>query len=174
MVAQGVAPSLKCTLTHWYEFRRAGEAIGSENSRRLVAITSQHRAARRLGTDALRGAIVSARKGYRPFEPVLLIIGAALFNELVPVSYVYQRMTDSSFEFRTAAVFAAVYYPEGDLSVELADRIITGTGDKLILQAMKEVLDLRSRASTSSACPRCGARGTTDQHLLDWLPHRTK
>jgi hypothetical protein len=166
-------PALRCVLTHFYEFRERGERLGSENNKRLAIITSQHKMARRLGLDALRGAVVSGMKGERVLEPALLIIGAALFPSSVPVGLVLRHMVGNSLEFRTAAVFASVYYPEGDLSVEIAERTITGEGDRLLLQAMKEVLDLRGRASTSSPCPRCGEPGTQVQPTLDWLPHRT-
>lgn len=167
------APALSCCLQHWYELRLKGERIGSVNNKRFTAITSQHKMSRRLGLDALRGAIVSSVKGERAFEAVLLPIGAALFPDALPFELVMQNLRSGTLELRSAAVFASSYYAGSDLSVEIAEQVILGTGDRLILQAMKEVLDLRGRTDSGGACPRCGARGTRHQQTLDWLPHRT-
>jgi hypothetical protein len=166
------APSLKCCLTHWYELRPNGEKIGSVNNRRLASISSQNRVARRQGIDALRGAIWSGVKGERAFEAVLLPIGAALFQDVLPFDLVLRHLRHGQRELRSAAVFASSYYSSTDLSVEIAEELISDKGDKLILQAMREVLDLRSRTSSGGKCRRCGERGTRQLQQLDWLPHR--
>jgi hypothetical protein len=166
-------PSLRCILQHWYELRAKGLSLGSDNNKRLVAITSWHRTMRRQGIDGLRGAIVASVKGERSWEAPLLPIGAALFQDVLPLSLVLQNLRSGPIELRSAAIFASAFYFESPLSVEIAEQVVVGAGDKLMLQAMKEVLDLRSRTSTGGSCGRCGERGVQDQPRLDWLPLRT-
>lgn len=150
-----------------------GEKLGSENNKRLTAITSQHRMTRRLGIDATRGAIIASVRGERAWEAPLLVIGAALFQDVLPLDLVLQNLRSGPLELRSAAIFASVFYFESPLSVEIAEQVIIDKGDRLMLQAMKEALDLRSRTSTGGSCARCGTRGTQNQPPLDWLPHRT-
>jgi hypothetical protein len=165
-------PSLRCTLTHFCELRPRGEKLGSVNNRRLVSITSQYRFASSRGLDSLRGAVLSSVSGERAFEPALLPIGAALLQDVMPIEFIFRHLRGGQQELRAAAVFASVYYSSTDLSVEIAEELISDKGDKLILQAMHEVLDLRIRTSTGGTCHRCGARGTRQLQQLDWLPYR--
>jgi hypothetical protein len=165
-----LVPALGCALTHWYQLRLPGEKIGSVNNRRLVAIASQHKLARRQGLDALRGAVMGSVKGERAFEAVLLPVGAALFPDILPLKVVLRSIQEGTLELRSAAIFAALYYPSSDLSVELAEQTITGKGDRLILQAIGEVLDLRGR---EGKCRRCGRAWVRAQTSMDWVPHRT-
>jgi hypothetical protein len=108
-------------------------------------------------------------------EAAHLPIGAALFPDALPTDFIMQKLRGDAFEFRTAAIFASVYYSSGPLSIEIAEQLITGVGDRLLLQAMKEILELRDRASSGGKCGRCGVRGVQNQESmrsLDWLPHR--
>jgi hypothetical protein len=165
-------PSLRCALTHWYELRPVGQKLGSDNHKRLAAVTSWHRTMRRQGIDGLRGAIVASVKVERSWEAPLLPIGAALFQDVLPLNLVLRNLRSGPIELRSAAIFASVFYFESPLSVEIAEQVIVGQGDSLMLQAMKEALDIRSRTSTGGSCARCGARGVQNQSKLDWLPHR--
>lgn len=170
---QPFTPSLRCVLQHWYELRPKGEKLGSDNNKRLTAITSQHMNLRRKGVDAVRGAIMASVRCERTWEAPLLLIGAALFQDVLPLDLVLRNLRGGPFELRSAAAFASVFYFESPLSVEIAEQVILDKGNRLVLQAMKEALDLRSRTSTGGTCARCGERGIQNQHRLDWLPHRT-
>jgi hypothetical protein len=145
--------------------------VGPVNNKRRVAVTSLHRIARVQGLGALRDRLVGAVREERVMEPALLPIGAGLFVDDLPVSLILRHVRGDSSEFRAAAIFASVYHRSNDLSVEVAERMIFGGGDPLVLQAMKEVLDLRGRTAVpGGSCGRCGEQGTQLQAPIDWLP----
>ncbi len=169
------APALRCVLQHFYELRFPGDRIGPDNNKRLAHLTSLHRLARRQGRDGLRGVILASVHGEARMDAEELPVGAALFPDIVPVSFVLQKLRGDAIEFRLSAIFASVFYPSGPLSLEIAEQFIVGSGNRLILQAMKEVLELRASSGSGGKCSKCGVRGLRNQALLqslDWEPHR--
>jgi hypothetical protein len=165
--------SLKCVLTHYCDLHLVGDTVGSVQNKRLVSVTSLHNVAARQGLEALHERLIGSVKGERVMEPALLPIGAGLFVDDLPIELILRHMRGDSPEFRAAAVFASIYHRSTDLSVEVAERMIFGGGDKLTLQAMKEVLDLRSRTAVpGGSCERCGEPGTQLQAPIGWLPRR--
>jgi hypothetical protein len=166
-------PALRCVLTHWYELRLRGAPLTAENNSRLSSIHSMHRACAEQGLSAVRATLLACVRGERAFEAALLPIGAALFPNSLPLSTVLRHLREGAVELRSAAIFASSYYASTDLSVEIAEQVVSGNGDKLMLQAMQEVLDLRSRTSSGGRCSRCGELAVHQQKPQDWLPRRT-
>jgi hypothetical protein len=163
-------PSLGCVLRHYYEFPPVWPDETYGRSVRLTSITSYHAAFQQRGSSALKDAIAAGLKGERVFEAPLLPIGAALFPEILPMTTIIRYMRSGPMEFRIAAVFASLFYVASDLSVEIAEQVILGTGDALVLRAMKEALDVRNRTSHGGPCARCNTHGVQEQTMCWGTP----
>lgn len=155
---------LRCVLQHWYEFRKEGTRIGTENNKRLIDIRNLNMVSRRQGPDALRGEVLAAARSLRGLDPGHLVVGAGLYDTNLAVETLVRRsLHHQSLPHRIAATFGAAFFlrQSEDIACILAERSMTEKGE--LAQASSEALALSSRP-----CGRCSQLTLT----RDWLPAR--
>jgi hypothetical protein len=156
------APSLLCVLTHWYQLRDKKEKIGSVNNHRFSDIKALAMVGRRQGLDALRGAIVRAAKGEQMPEPGYYPIGAGLFtDDLVVETFVRKGLHHQRSDYRIAATYGAAFYAgrSEEVAFLLAERVVLAEGEKMVLQATREALDIYVDTKYGGKCRLCGLTG---------------
>jgi hypothetical protein len=129
--------------------------------------------AERFGLDVLLGSVRAALRGEKIFNFSYLLIGAALWPETDGLSSrVFQSLHAADPEQRAAATFASAYFLEQEqVACLLSERVVVGEGDRLTVQAAREVLEISASIKLGLACPRCGLRRTnTVPRLSDLEP----
>jgi hypothetical protein len=175
-----VVPQVGCVLQHWYELRPKGENVGVENNKRFTALTALARRARRHGTDTLRGDVLAALRGERAMELAFLPVASGLFqdDELTHALElaVMRQLRGGSDAMRVAATFAGAFRLDSweEVALVLSERVVLAVEDKLLVQAAREVLEIRLDTKDGGKCRRCGLTGSlpSTQKLLDWVPRR--
>jgi hypothetical protein len=154
-----------CLFKHWSELRLlTGDAnytnTGLANYERAQMVKAHYSYARRHGLDALKGRIVAALRSEKVLDFSYLLIGAAFWPEL-PLLFtrVYQGLQAQDREQRVASTFAsACFLDNDDVACLLAERVVVEQGERLTLQAAREVLEIAASIQHGGACPRCHRR----------------
>lgn len=150
-----------CLFKHWAELRLVDVAgTGKEQYERAQMLRGHHHYARRHGLDALKGRLVAALRSEKVLDFSYLLIGAAFWPS-TPELYnrVFQGLHAQEQEQRVAATFASAFFLDrDDVACLLAERVVVEQGDRLTLQAAREVLQIAASVHHGGTCPRCNLR----------------
>jgi hypothetical protein len=159
----GVDVHPHCLLQHWVDLHLPGDTSTRENYKRAQMIHGHFHYARRHGIDSLRGAIVAALRSEKILDVSYLLIGTLLWPE-TPQMYerVLQGIYAQDLEQRIAATFASVcFIDQDDVACLLSERVVVEEGERLTLQAAREVLEIVASLQHGGTCPRCNRRRTS-------------
>jgi len=139
--------------------------------KRQHQIRSHYSYARRHGMDALRGSTQSALRGEKVLDFSYLLIGALLWPDLRGLlDRISQGLQAQEQEHRIAATFAAAcYIDQEQVACLLAERVVVEQGERLTVQAAREVLEIIAHLELGGACPRCRLMRTSTKPRLDDL-----
>lgn len=170
-------PQVRCVLQHWYELRPKGQPMGSANNKRYIALSACARRYRRQGMDALRGDILSAMRGHKPFEAPFLPVGAGLFRDEEFLHAVSKHIVHALVggPWAVEATYAAAFLDGvSQVDVLLSERIMTGSAvSGLVMQAAQEVLEIRADTKHGGKCRRCNNEGCNNALASQvWMPAR--
>jgi hypothetical protein len=160
-----------CLFRHWVDLRLLDvESTGSENYKRAQMLKGHYHYARRHGLNALRGAVVAALRSEKVLDVSYLLIASVMWPDLEGLyNRVFQSLLAQDQEQRVAASFAAAcFIDRDDVACLLAERVVVQQGERLTLQAAREVLEIAASLSHGGSCPRCNKRrGSSTPHVSD-------
>lgn len=159
-----------CLFRHWVDLRLEGDTGTTVNYKRAQMLKGHFSYARRHGLDALRGAVRAALRSEKVLDVSYLLIASVLWPDMQGVyARVFQSLQAQDQEQRVAATFAcACFLDVDDVACLLAERVVVQQGERLTLQAAREVLEITASLQHGGFCPRCHKRrGSRIPHVSD-------
>jgi len=113
---------------------------------------------------ALKGDIWAVARGERAFELALLPLAGVVGQQLdAPsiASFLIRYLANGSLEQRIAATYGAAFFLDShrEVTLLLSERVVLAKEDRLLLQATREVLDIRLDTKDGGKCRKCGLLG---------------
>jgi hypothetical protein len=108
---------------------------------------------------------VAALRGERAPEAAFLPVAAGLFPDDIFKeafdAFILRHLRDGTYALRVAATYAGAFRLDSwtDVALLLSERVVLATEDKLLVQAAREVLDIRLDTKDGGKCRRCGLMG---------------
>jgi hypothetical protein len=156
---------------HWVDLRLEGDTGFTVNYKRAQMLKGHFHYARRHTLGALRGAVVAALRSEKILDVSYLLIASVMWPDMEGVyARVFQSLQAQDQEQRVAATYAcACFLDHDDVACLLAERVVVEQGERLTLQAAREVLEIAANLQHGGTCPRCHRRRAKNKkpHVSD-------
>ena len=175
-----IQPALACVLEHWFCNSQDGGPVVPFNERRFIWASNWHSFVEN-NPRPFRTAVHQLASGAVPWDPALLILGAALYPRAPGLleQIVFSIRTNHgldpanpALERALGATYASVFYLDAveEVMAVLAEQVLQADSIPLLVQGARDVLSIAADVRRGGKCHRCARAGEAPA-MTGWMPH---